>query len=51
MPGFGRLLFGRLRALDVKGVDVILAPMFDAGGLGAAIRDRLIRAAEARSIR
>ena len=42
----GRVLFGALRALDGQGVDVILAPMFDAGGLGAAIRDRLIRAAE-----
>lgn len=42
----GRVLFGALRALDGQGVDVILAPMFDAGGLGAAIRDRLLRAAE-----
>jgi len=43
----GRVLFGALRAMDGQGVDVILAPLFnDSIGLGAAIRDRLIRAAE-----
>lgn len=43
----GRVLFGALRALDGQNVDVILAPLFSSSeGLGAAIRDRLIRAAE-----
>jgi L-threonylcarbamoyladenylate synthase len=42
----GRVLFGALRALDGQGVDVILAPLLDSDGLGAAIRDRLLRAAE-----
>ncbi|KXK54094.1 MAG: threonylcarbamoyl-AMP synthase [Chloroflexi bacterium] len=42
----GRVLFGALRALDGQGVDVILAPLLDSEGLGAAIRDRLLRAAE-----
>ncbi|MBK8138196.1 MAG: threonylcarbamoyl-AMP synthase [Chloroflexi bacterium] len=43
----GRVLFGALRAMDGQGVDVILAPLFNTSeGLGAAVRDRLLRAAE-----
>lgn len=41
-------LFAALRAFDESEVTVILASPIDAGGLGAAIRDRLIRAAEGR---
>lgn len=50
----GRTLFARLRELDSLGVDAILARAVaeeeDAGELGMAIRDRLFRAAEGRSI-
>lgn len=44
-------LFAALRELDQHGVDVILARLIDGAGLGAAIRDRLIRAANGRIIR
>lgn len=39
-------LFHGLRTLDSLGVDVILTHTYPAHGLGAALRDRLIRAAE-----
>ena len=43
---YARLLYRRLRELDRPGVDVILAiPPPDAGGIGAAVADRLRRAA------
>jgi L-threonylcarbamoyladenylate synthase len=46
---YARVLYARLRALDADGVDVILAvPPADTGDLGAAIADRLRRAAAAR---
>ena len=46
---YARVLYQRLRELDGRGVDVILAvPPADAGGLGAAVTDRLRRAAAAR---
>jgi L-threonylcarbamoyladenylate synthase len=46
---YARVLYGRLRALDERGVDVILAaPPADDDDLGAAVADRLRRAAAAR---
>jgi L-threonylcarbamoyladenylate synthase len=46
---YARVLYGRLRELDARGVDVILAvPPADNGDLGAAVADRLRRAAAAR---
>lgn len=44
----GRRLFAALRALDQRGVDVILARAPAPEGLGLAIWDRLFRAAEGR---
>jgi L-threonylcarbamoyladenylate synthase len=44
-----RTLYGRLRELDAGGVDVILAVLpDDEAGIGAAVADRLRRAAAAR---
>ena len=43
-----RTLFAGLRALDTLGVDVILARAFPAHGIGLAVYDRLLRAAEGR---
>lgn len=43
-----RRLFASLRALDQAGVSVILVRDFGASGLGLAIRDRLVRAADGR---
>lgn len=40
-----RLLYARLRELDEAGADVVLAVLPQGGGLAAAIRDRLRRAA------
>jgi L-threonylcarbamoyladenylate synthase len=45
-----RVLFGAIRALDAQGVDFILVRSFGQQGIGAAIWDRLIRAAEGRVI-
>lgn len=43
---YARLLYDRLRGLDRPGVDVILAVLpVDTGGIGAAVADRLRRAA------
>jgi len=39
-------LYSGLRALDAAGCSVILCPLPPAGGLGAAIRDRLLKAAK-----
>ncbi len=44
----GQELFASIRAIDAKGVSIILAVSPDGGGLARAIRDRLIRAAEGR---
>jgi L-threonylcarbamoyladenylate synthase len=41
-----RQLFATLRALDQAGVSVILVRDFGTAGLGLAIRDRLVRAAD-----
>lgn len=38
-------LFAGLRALDAMGVEVILCPLPPESGLGAAVRDRLLKAA------
>jgi L-threonylcarbamoyladenylate synthase len=46
LPVIARSLFDRLRELDHRGVDVILAREPGHAGLGLAIRDRLFRAAE-----
>jgi L-threonylcarbamoyladenylate synthase len=46
----GHHLFAGLRALDEKGVDVILVRGFEQVGLGVTIQDRLLRAAEGRVI-
>lgn len=43
-------LFDALRALDAAGPDVILAAGIGTEGLGAAVRDRLTRAAEGRVV-
>ena len=40
-------LFAGLRTLDAMGADVILCPLTPDSGLGAAIRDRLLKAARA----
>ncbi len=42
----GHNLFAGLRALDKAGVDIILCPLPAAGGIGAAIRDRLLKGAK-----
>jgi L-threonylcarbamoyladenylate synthase len=43
---YARVLYARLRAADATGVDVIVAPIpDDEGGIAAAVRDRLSRAA------
>jgi L-threonylcarbamoyladenylate synthase len=46
---YARLLYGSLRAADEAGLDVVVAVPPDAGGLGAAVADRLRRAAAPRS--
>ena len=43
-----RELFAALRQLDQAGVSMIFASAIDASGLGVAVRDRLVRAAEGR---
>jgi L-threonylcarbamoyladenylate synthase len=39
-----RELYAGLRALDAEGCTVILCPLPPAAGIGAAIRDRLLKA-------
>ena len=43
-------LFAAMRSLDKQGVDVILARLPDKHGMGLALRDRLLRAAEGKVI-
>jgi L-threonylcarbamoyladenylate synthase len=43
-------LFAALRGLDSQGVDVIFAHGYGQDGIGTAIWDRLLRAAEGRVI-
>jgi L-threonylcarbamoyladenylate synthase len=45
-----RQLYAGLRAVDMAGVDVILARTHGRRGLGPAVRDRLVRAAEGRVV-
>jgi len=45
METIARNLFAALRALDDTGVDMIIARGFPVTGIGAAVRDRLVRAA------
>jgi L-threonylcarbamoyladenylate synthase len=40
-----RELYGQLRALDEAGVEVVVCPLPPAEGIGAAVRDRLTKAA------
>jgi L-threonylcarbamoyladenylate synthase len=51
MAAIGRVLFGAMRALDAQGVDTILVHTMGRDGLGEAIWDRLVRAAEGRVTR
>jgi len=51
LEGVARALFDALRDLDRRGVDVILVRGLPREGLGLAIWDRLLRAAEGRVIR
>jgi L-threonylcarbamoyladenylate synthase len=46
--GYARGLYARLREIDEKGFDVIVAAQPESGGLGTAVRDRLRRAAAPR---
>jgi L-threonylcarbamoyladenylate synthase len=50
LAAVSRRLFDALRALDRRGVDAILVRDFGRAGLGAALWDRLLRAAEGRII-
>ncbi|MGF1507432.1 MAG: L-threonylcarbamoyladenylate synthase [Anaerolineae bacterium] len=50
LDAVARNLYAAMRALDARGVDVILARMVPEHGTGLAIRDRLLRAAEGRII-
>jgi L-threonylcarbamoyladenylate synthase len=49
VEGQARLLYQRLRDIDVAGHDVVLAVLPDEHGVGAAVRDRLKKAAAPRS--
>jgi L-threonylcarbamoyladenylate synthase len=51
VEGIAARLFAALRALDMQAVDVILVRAPARGGLGDAIYDRLLRAAEGQVIR
>ncbi len=46
LPQIARQIFAGMRALDAQGVDLILARGVERAGLGLAIWDRLVRAAE-----
>jgi L-threonylcarbamoyladenylate synthase len=50
LGGIGRHLFGHIRAIDAADVDIILVRGFQREGLGLAIWDRLVRAAEGRVV-
>jgi L-threonylcarbamoyladenylate synthase len=50
LASVGHNLFAALRELDTQGVDMILVRDFGRDGLGAALWDRLLRAAEGRVI-
>ena len=44
---YAKQLYARLRQADDRKIDIVLAVMPSSGGLGDAIRDRLIKAAAA----
>ncbi|MGE0868949.1 MAG: L-threonylcarbamoyladenylate synthase [Kofleriaceae bacterium] len=48
VDGMARELYGALRDLDAAGVDVVIAALPPAAGLGEAVGDRLVRAASPR---
>lgn len=48
VDGMARELYGALRDLDAAGVDVVIAALPPAAGLGEAVGDRLLRAAAPR---
>ncbi|MEP7290111.1 MAG: L-threonylcarbamoyladenylate synthase [Chloroflexota bacterium] len=50
LPQVARRLYAGLRDLDATGVDLILARAYPSDGMGFAIRDRLIRAAEGKVV-
>lgn len=50
LEGVAHNLFAGLRELDASGVEIILARAYPPVGVGLAIRDRLLRAAEGRLI-
>jgi L-threonylcarbamoyladenylate synthase len=50
LEAMARTLFARLRELDTQGADVILCVLPPAGGIGLAVRDRLLRAAGLREL-
>lgn len=45
-----RRLYAGLRRMDLAGVEAVYMEAFDLGGVGAALRDRMHRAAEGRTI-
>jgi len=45
VAGMARELYAALRDLDASGVDVVIAALPPAAGLGEAVGDRLLRAA------
>lgn len=45
-----RRLYAGLRRLDLAGVEAVYIEAFDAHGMGVALRDRMLRAAEGRTI-
>lgn len=49
LPAYAQQLYARLRDADVAGVPTVIAVMPPASGLGHAIRDRLTKAAAAKS--
>ena len=51
VEGMARELYGALRELDARGVDVVIAALPPAAGLGEAVGDRLRRAAGPRRSR
>lgn len=51
LAGVAHNLYAALRALDDQGVSCILARSFPEVGIGAAVRDRLLRAASGRVVR
>jgi L-threonylcarbamoyladenylate synthase len=51
LPQIAARLFAAMRELDQQGVDVILAHSYGRTGIGAALYERLLRAAEGQIVR